>query len=159
MASRYAIKGRVRGRHYVWVYQGSQDAIGGYESSGYRYEKWNFRLKGGKVEIGPNDVPLSVGVHPPGARPDVTVNKTRIKIGDFHLMSCTQQRKADINEYGHDGDTGQYYADAIEDRIIKHKDGTDLIRGLGGLQRRHVDVETYDDHGMEHGHTSHEAHL
>lgn len=158
MISRFAVKGRIRGRHYVWAYAGGP-APEEYESSGYRYEKWNFRIKNGKVEVDGNDVPISIGAHPPGARPDGVANKTRIKIGDNHLMSCSAQRKADIDEYGHDGDTGQYFADVVEDRIIKHKGGTDLIRGLGGLQSRHVEVQEYGEHGMEHGQTTNETQL
>ncbi len=157
MLSRYFLKGRVRGRHYVWVYQGDNDAVGEYEGSGYRYEEWNFRVKSGKVEIGANGVPLSVGVHPPGARPDATQNKQRIKVGDQCLMSCAQQRKADIDEYGHDGSTGQYFADVIDGRLIKHKGGEDLFRGIGGLHSRHARVEEYPEHGDEHGLTTHEA--
>ncbi len=151
MSSRYALKKRTPGRHYVWVYQGSPDAIGGYESSGYRYEKWNFQIKGGRVEIDQNDIPVSIGVHPPGARPEATANKSRIKVGDFCLMSVSKQRKADIDEYGHDGDTGQYYADEIDARIIKKTGGQDLLRGIKGLHRHHVDVEEYTEHGAEHG--------
>lgn len=155
MNSRYVIKKAVPGRHYIWVYEGSPDAIAQYEGSGYRYETWKFRVKGGKVDTDANDIPISTGVYAPGARPDESQNGKRIKVGDQCLMSCDQQRKADIDEYGHDGETGQYLADMINDRIISDKQGVDLLRGIG-VQPRHVGVTGYGEHGAEHGLTTRE---
>ena len=154
MPSRFDLKGRVPGRHYVWVYQGSDDAKGQYESSGYRYEKWDFKLRNGKPVLNDQGVPVSNGVHPPGANAENHEQGKTLKVGDFCLMSCDKQRKADIDEYGHDGATGQVLGDLISDRVIKHNRGNDPLRGLGNFRRgKHIDVETYGEHGAEHGHT------
>lgn len=60
------------------------------------------------------------------------------------LMSCSLERKAEIDQFGADGDGGQQAADRLEDRYLK-KGGRDLLRGMNPnsqFMRLHVG----DDH-------------
>ena len=47
------------------------------------------------------------------------------------LMECPLERKAQIDNEGPDGDTGQQLADVIESRILDKERGLDPLRGIG----------------------------
>ena len=152
----YGVKNAVPGRHYVWVQPGNANSMATYRASGYVPERWRFETKNGKVNTDTLDgLPKVVGAEPVGAMPEPEENGKPIRIADFVLMSCAKVRKADIDEYGHCGQTGQVMADELEDRLIKHKRGNDPLRGLRNFGRgRHMDVQEYEDGGERHGHTS-----
>jgi hypothetical protein len=150
----YGLKNRIIGRHYVWVYMGNANSVAQYRASGYIPSTWDLEKRAGKVLM-VDGMPKIRGLEPVGAMPDPSDDGKPIRIADFILFSCDRQRKADIDEYGHDGMTGQVMADEIEGRLIAHKNGNDPLRGLKGFNRgKHIDVGEYDESDLRHGHTS-----
>lgn len=147
----YGIKNGVRGKHYVWVQPGNAQAMAQYTASHYRPETWKFEVTNGKTTMR-DGLPVVKGIEPCGAMPEESDEGKPIRIGDCILMSCSEQRKADIDEWGHDGLTGQVSADEIDEQLIRHKGGSDPLRGLKGFSReRHIDADTYGEHGDRHG--------
>lgn len=64
-----------------------------------------------------------------------------IQVRGHILMSCSDQRRLEIEQYGPDGDSGQEQADVVEDAIVDRSRGRDHLRGLQG-RGLHVDVGT-----------------
>lgn len=102
-------------RHYVLVSVGADEGPDWYESIGYQVDVYGgekgLKLKGGKV--------------------NKTVGEP-IEVRGHLLMSCSMERKEEIDRYGADGDSGQEHADEIERRLSLNKSrGRDALRGLG----------------------------
>jgi hypothetical protein len=70
------------------------------------------------------------GVKPQGGRLSRKPGE-QIEFRGNVLMSCSLERKAEIDEHGVDGDSGQRAADAIENRMIDKERGLDPLRGIG----------------------------
>jgi hypothetical protein len=102
-------------RHYVYA-NASQAQVGGvqwYKMLGYRVE----RLEPG-------------GVQPRGGA-TCEVGELITVMGNT-LMSCTLERKAELDNYGYDGQSGQRAVGEIERQIVDPDDGIDASRGLYG---------------------------
>lgn len=107
--------GKERGRHYVFA-NNSLQQVGGVE--------W-YKMMGYRVEIAEKD-----GVRPKGG---ATVDFGQpIQVMGMTLMSCTKERKAELDAVGFDGVSGQRAVDEIEDRIIDKDGGIDESRGIYG---------------------------
>lgn len=99
-------------RHYVAVYQNSED----YGPEYYEY-------LGYEVEIAREGGPRFLAGRTAKMGEPVTMR-------GHVLMSCTGERKAEIDKYGPDGATGLEWLDEIDDRILDKKKGFDPGRGL-----------------------------
>lgn len=104
-------------KHYVWASLTNEiqgiPAVDYYEATGYDVEVHK-----------PNGVVSGLG--------RTTREKKmgqRIEQYGCVLMSCSIERKAEIDQFGVDGDGGQQAASALEDKYLK-KGGRDLIRGM-----------------------------
>lgn len=154
MPELYSVPGGQPGRNYCWVYRGNRHDIAMKRAAKYRIELWDLKTRNGKVVCGEDGYAEIKGVAPVGGMPTPDEQRKQIEVGDFILMSCSDQIKADIEEYGIDGVSGQAGADIIEDKLIKHKRGQDPLRGLQGFIRgHHMDVDEYEESGLPHGHT------
>jgi hypothetical protein len=99
-----------------------------YESIGYEVEVYGGR-KGAS------------GVHLKGGRSTKDVGSP-IEMRGHLLMSCSKERKEEIDVYGPEGDSGQQYADEIEQRLSLNKTkGRDALRGLGIAGEEYITFE------------------
>jgi hypothetical protein len=108
------LKNRDPGKHYVLVSLTDKDqGTDYYIDIGYDFERQEpngVALAGGRTTRKPGDV---------------------IEFRGHALMSCPLARKAEIDEVGPDGATGQRGADELENRIVDRSRGVDPIRGIG----------------------------
>ena len=119
------------GRHYVFVNQNNK-FVGGvswYRSLGYRVER-----------ASPDGVRLAGG----GGLDEEMAPGTPLTTMDTVVMSCTKQRKAQLDAYGEDGEGGQYRIDQLEKQIIG-SEGVDASRGLYGRIDRDISVENHTE--------------
>ncbi len=110
-------------RWYVYA-NGATTNVGGvqwYKILGYRVEK---------LEPG--------GVQPRGGA-TCEVGEPITVMGNV-LMSCSMERKAELDAVGYDGVSGQSAVDEIESRIIDPDGGVDESRGLYGQRGRYFSV-------------------
>lgn len=109
------LKNRDPRRHYTLVYSGdgADQGVEHYRSIGYVVE-----------EASADGVALQAGTTVAMGQP--------ITMRGHVLMSCSQERYEEIEQYGADGDTGQAYANEVEERIVSRTGGRDLLRGLHG---------------------------
>lgn len=144
-----------KGFHYKWVYSGDRDAMAEARSAGWREVKWEFAKSAGKIQRNKSDGMIKiVGPCPAGAAPEEEDDGRSIRVGDQMLLAISNQRRADIEEYGVNGSTGQAGADRIENRIISKGSGRDTLRGMKGIvPGRHMSVDEWGEHGMQHGET------
>lgn len=92
------------------------------------------------IGVGGSDYYVELGYLIETQRPDgpkLAGGQTTRKEGDplevfgHVLMSCTLERRIEIDEYGPDGQSGQAGADLVENKIIDKSRGVDLLRGIG----------------------------
>lgn len=111
-------------QHYVYVYEGDPEhGPDYYKAIGYHpveYEKGGVRPMAGKT----------------GNSGD------QIEMRGHVLMACSKERRAEIEQFGPDGVSGQALADAIDNRILDDRGGIDHLRGLGGPRGLGVEVAT-----------------
>lgn len=104
-------------RHYVWASLTNEiqgiPALDYYESAGYDVE---LHKPGGVVSgLGKTSREKKMG--------------QRIEQYGCVLVSCPLERKAEIDQYGINGDAGQQGASELEEKYLK-KGGRDLLRGM-----------------------------
>lgn len=119
------LKNRDERLHYTYVYAGDGVDHGPdyYRSIGYE-----------PVEYSADGVAPVAGVTGnPG---------DQIEMRGHVLMACTLERKAEIDQYGPDGVSGQELADEIEEVMIDNRGGLDHLRGLHGPRGLGVEVGT-----------------
>lgn len=104
-------------RHYVWASLTNEiqgiAAVDYYEAIGYDVELHK-----------PNGVVSGLGRTSREKK-----QGQRIEQYGCVLMSCSLERKAEIDQFGADGDGGQQAASDLEERYLK-KGGRDLLRGM-----------------------------
>lgn len=104
-------------KHYVWASLTNEiqgvPAVDYYEAIGYEIEK---HKPGGVVS---------------GLGRTARERKQGQNIEQYGcvLMSCSLERKAEIDQFGANGDGGQEAASELEDKYLK-KGGRDLLRGM-----------------------------
>lgn len=153
MPELYSMQGSVPGRFYCWEYRSNLHNIAMRKATGHKIEVWDLKTRNGSVICGEDGYAEIKGVAPVGGMPTATDQKKPIEVGEFILMSCSSQVRADIEEWGADGMSGQAGADIVEDKLIKHRRGNDPLRGLKIDRGRHMDSAEYDESGLKHGHT------
>jgi hypothetical protein len=121
-----AVRNRDPGKHYVLVSNAADDqGPDYYESMGYEVEVYG----------GANGVSLR------GGRSTKELGSP-IEMRGHTLMSCSLERKAEIDQYGADGDAGQELADEVEQRLSLNKGrGRDALRGLGVQGEEYISFE------------------
>lgn len=104
-------------KHYVFVATSPNYVIGEYEDRGYQVEV----LEEGGVSLSRSRRGSKVG--------------EEIRYRDMVLMSCSKERKAELDQFGEFGNTGWAKADRIEEKIIdKRSAQADLMRGIRGAR-------------------------
>lgn len=103
---------------YVYVNPADPDAYGLYQSMGYEVER--------QTEAG---VKLAIGA--------TSKNGEAIAYQGQILMSVSLERKAEIDQFGPEGDTGTAWADQLESRFVdKDRLAGDLMRGVNSRYSR-----------------------
>jgi len=146
-----------KGFRYKWGYIGSTEAMSEARAMGWLEVKWEFAKIGKAIQRNKSDGRIKVtGPSPLGAAPEESDMGCTIRVGDQVLLEISEQRYADIQEYGACGQTGQAGADIIDHRITDRSRGRDELRGMKGINtggRHHMSSETWDDGSMQHGDT------
>lgn len=107
----FGLKNQDPTRHYVQVYMKDEAALEKYIAAGY--------------------VPSTYGDG--GAQPFFKSGEkgSNIELGGHLLMSVSKERKAEIDEVGHFGDSGWRLTRALEEKIVDKVNGNpDVTRGI-----------------------------
>lgn len=146
-----------KGFRYKWGYIGGIESMAEARAMGYREVKWEFARVGKVITRNKSDGEIKVtGPCPRGAAPEESDMGCTIRVGDQVLLEISDQRYADIEEWGPSGNSGQAGADIIEHRITDRSRGKDALRGMKGINhggRHHMSSDTWGENGMQHGET------
>ena len=107
------LENKTPGRHYVLIHSTTAGQVEEYIYNGYEAEVW----KTGGVRIA-------------GFRGKPPFGEEMLTRGML-VMSCSAERKAEIDDVGVDGNTGWDLAEQVEDHILDRSVGKDLLRGIG----------------------------
>lgn len=115
-------------RSYAWVTAGNRNQIAEYVYAGWTVERYK---PGGVSPLGIIDTGDDNGDGLGGLKAGAPIP------GPYGtmLMSCSKERKKQIELEGNDGTSGQLDVDALERHIIDNRGGMDPLRGIGGLRR------------------------
>ncbi len=135
MDYRVQLKNKDINKHYVWAYENA-----GHTGQGPEY----FSMMGYR--------PVVAGKGTPEFGWGPAEEGKPIRSMGHVLMEVDLETRAEIEQFGADGQSGQNGADQLEARVIDKDVGVDLVRGIHPRRKRSGDLFVSPDYG-------HDAHV